>query len=170
MSRGCFTDPMPKKLEDPKTPMYYTVVKEGAGAFASRGTQAHIFYTCSYRDGTLLESCYETGDTLSFIVGVNHVPAGIDLATHGMRIGEIRRATVTPFMGLRRKYPEYMSRDSVLIYMIELMDVREDPVEVEARMIQEELDRAEQAARDAGTWIEEDVPHVDDLPMREMKD
>jgi peptidylprolyl isomerase len=92
---------------------------------AREGDEVRIHETISYLDGTLLFSSREMLNPLKFRIGGKQVIEGVEEGVKGMRTGEIRKMIIPPALSKRAFYPDFMSPDSTLLYMVVLVEILE---------------------------------------------
>lgn len=102
--------------------LQYMTLKEGVGESAKIGQDVKIHESTSYRDGTLIFTS-ENMDPLQFTLGGTMVIKGVDEGVQGMKKGEIRKLIVPTSLSKRSSYPPILSKDSILVYKIELIDI-----------------------------------------------
>lgn len=102
--------------------LQYTILKEGLGESARVGQDVKIHESTSYRDGTLIFTS-ENIEPLQFTLGGTMVIKGVDEGVQGMKKGEIRKLIVPTSLSQRSSYPPILSKDSILVYKIELIDI-----------------------------------------------
>jgi FKBP-type peptidyl-prolyl cis-trans isomerase len=103
--------------------LVYEVVTEGSGPPAKPGEYVLIRESTSLADGTVIFSNLTADKPLKFLLGGNQVIAGVDEAVTGMRAGERRKLVVPPALSKRSKYPEGLSPDATLYYVLELVEI-----------------------------------------------
>ncbi|MBA3973577.1 MAG: hypothetical protein C0504_05070 [Candidatus Solibacter sp.] len=101
----------------------YRVLVEGRGTPSKAGDQVRIHETTSLEDGTLIFSTRTKDKPLKFLLGGNHVVAGVDEAVTGMRVGERRKLIVPPSLSKRSSYPSNTAPDATLHYDIQLVEI-----------------------------------------------
>lgn len=104
--------------------LQYKILKEGIGEGVKEGQDIRIHESTSYRDGTLIFSS-EGMPPLQFTVGSKMVIQGVEEGVLGMKKGEIRKLIVPTSLSKRRSYPPILSKDSILVYKVELIDIIE---------------------------------------------
>ncbi len=102
--------------------LQYKILKEGTGEEAKVGQDVKIHESTSYRDGTLIFSS-EGMKPIQFTLGGKIVIEGVDEGIRGMKKGEIRKLIVPTSLSKRSSYPPILSKDSILVYQIELIDI-----------------------------------------------
>ncbi len=104
--------------------LQYKILKEGSGEGAKIGQEVKIHESTSYRDGTLIFSSKDM-QPIQFMLGAKIVIEGVDEGVRGMKKGEIRTLIVPTSLSKRSSYPPILSKDSILVYRIELIDILE---------------------------------------------
>ncbi|WP_299769388.1 FKBP-type peptidyl-prolyl cis-trans isomerase [uncultured Dokdonia sp.] len=102
--------------------LQYKILKEGTGEEAKTGQDVKIHESTSYRDGTVIFSSAGM-DPIQFTLGGKMVIQGVDEGVRGMKKGEIRKLIVPTSLSKRSSYPPILSKDSILVYRIELIDI-----------------------------------------------
>ena len=102
--------------------LQYKILKEGSGEEAKIGQDVKIHESTSYRDGTLIFSS-EHMEPIQFTLGGTMVIKGVDEGVQGMKKGEIRKLIVPTSLSKRTSYPPILSKDSILVYRVELIDI-----------------------------------------------
>lgn len=102
--------------------LQYKILKEGTGEEAKVGQDVKIHESTSYRDGTVIFSS-EGMNPIQFTLGGTMVIQGVDEGVRGMKKGEIRKLIVPTSLSKRSSYPPILSKDSILVYRIELIDI-----------------------------------------------
>jgi FKBP-type peptidyl-prolyl cis-trans isomerase len=106
-----------------KSGLRYTVLKPGTGDVAKSGQRVAIYESMSYLSGRQFYSIQSPAPPIEFTLGTKQVIDGVDEAVTGMKVGEIRTVIVPPPLSKRTEYPTYLSRDSTLVYRIELVEI-----------------------------------------------
>jgi FKBP-type peptidyl-prolyl cis-trans isomerase len=101
----------------------YTVVAPGSGAPARPGQSVLIHETTTLASGTVIFSSREKDTPVPFVLGANHVIAGVDEGVTGMRVGERRRLIIPPALSRRSSYPPNTPPDSTLYIDVELVSI-----------------------------------------------
>lgn len=102
--------------------LQYQILKEGIGEGAKVGQDVKIHESTSYRDGTLIFSS-ENMEPIQFTLGGTMVIKGVDEGVQGMKKGEIRKLIVPTSLSKRTSYPPILSKDSILVYKVTLIDI-----------------------------------------------
>jgi FKBP-type peptidyl-prolyl cis-trans isomerase len=96
----------------------------GSGVLAERASLVRVRYDASLNRGATIQKDI----TCSFRLGRREVIAGLEYGVEGMRVGGIRRITVSPHLGYRDAgVPGLIPPNAVLIFDLELLDVSEPP-------------------------------------------
>ena len=101
----------------------YTIEKAGTGQIAKTGDEVAIYETASYPAGKQVYSIEKPASPLKIVLGRHDAIAGVEEGVTGMKVGEIRRLIVPPALSKRKEYPAILSKDSTLIYRIELVGI-----------------------------------------------
>ncbi len=104
---------MPKgvKIED---------LRVGDGALAGRRTTVTLRYDGLLRRGDRFQST-----TCTFDMSRRNVIAGLRYGVEGMRVGGLRRLTISPYLAYRGAgVPGLIPPNAVLVFEVELLDVR----------------------------------------------
>ena len=102
----------------------YVIEKAGTGQAAKSGDEVAIYETASYPGGQLVYSIEKPAPPLKIVLGRHDAIAGVEEGVTGMKIEEIRRLVVPPALSKRTEYPSSLSKDSTLIYRIELVEIK----------------------------------------------
>ncbi len=124
---SCFNKEIPTQesgLITTPSGLQYKILKKGIGTGATLGQDVKIHESTSYRDGTLIFSS-EGMQPLQFTIGSKTVIQGVDEGVRGMKKGEIRKLIVPTSLSKRNSYPSILSKDSILVYKVELIDIIE---------------------------------------------
>ena len=63
---------------------------------AQNGDNVNVHYKGTFDDGTIFDSSYDRGTTISFTVGGGQMITGFDTAVNGMAVGEVKKVRLTP--------------------------------------------------------------------------
>ncbi|MBN8789160.1 MAG: FKBP-type peptidyl-prolyl cis-trans isomerase [Terrimonas sp.] len=107
-----------------KSGLKYTVLKAGSGELAKVGQEVVIYESMGYLSGKQFYSIEKPAPPIKFTLGKKQVIDGVDEAVTGMKVGEIRKLIVPPALSKRNEYPDYLSKDSTLVYKVELVEIR----------------------------------------------
>jgi FKBP-type peptidyl-prolyl cis-trans isomerase len=106
-----------------KTGLIYETIVQGSGAMTKRGDKVRIHETLSLPDGRVIFNSREKNQTVTFILGGNHVIPGVDEGVTGMRVGERRKLLVPPSLDGRKFDPSFIPADAIRRYDIELVEI-----------------------------------------------
>ncbi len=106
------------------TGLKYTVLQQGTGEPAKKGEEVAIFESMGLLSGKVFYSIERPSSPIKFTLGQKQVIDGVDEAVTGMKVGEIRRVIVPPSLSKRQEYPDFLPRDSTLLYKIELVEIK----------------------------------------------
>ncbi len=106
-----------------KSGLTYTILKTGEGETAKTGQEVAIYESMGYLNGKQFYSIEKPAPPIKFTLGKKQVIDGVDEAVTGMKVGEIRKLIVPPALSKRIEYPGYLSKDSTLIYKVELVEI-----------------------------------------------
>jgi len=103
----------------------------GTGNTARDDSEVRINYTCWLYDakapdhhGAKIDSSYDSGRPLSFLIGSNEVVEGMDSGVKGMKVGGKRTIIVPSRMGYgHRGSPPDVPANSALVFDIQLLEV-----------------------------------------------
>ncbi|MEP7322546.1 MAG: FKBP-type peptidyl-prolyl cis-trans isomerase [Saprospiraceae bacterium] len=101
----------------------FIVLKAGSGEAAKIGQEVAIYESMSYQSGKQFYSIEKPAPAIKFTLEKKQVIAGIDEAVTGMKTGEIRKLIVPTALSKRNEYPDYLSKDSTLVYKVELVEI-----------------------------------------------
>ena len=122
------TEPGDTERATQQTPsgLRYVDLALGQGELAEPGHQVVIHYVGTLVDDSVFDSSRERGTPFEFGLGKNQVIRGFDEGVTGMRVGGKRRLLIPPDLGYgERGSPPKIPPSSVLIFEVELLDVRE---------------------------------------------
>ncbi len=103
--------------------LQYTVIKTGIGPTAKSGNEVAIYESVSYLSGKLIYKIERPAPPIKFTIGKKDVIAGVEEAVTGMQVGEIKRLIIPPHLSKRESYPDILSKDSTLLYHVELVEI-----------------------------------------------
>jgi FKBP-type peptidyl-prolyl cis-trans isomerase FkpA len=121
----------PPARADDVTSMTVKDVVVGTGNTARDDSEVRINYTGWLYDakapdhhGAKIDSSYDSGRPLSFLMGSNEVIEGMDSGVRGMKVGGKRTIIMPSHMGYgRRGSPPDVPANSALVFDIELLEV-----------------------------------------------
>ncbi len=97
--------------------------KIGNGKEARDGSKLTVHYVGKLVDGTTFDSSRDKNRTFSFILGDGMVIEGWDIGLQGMKVGGIRKLTISPDLGYGSDDHNKIPGNSTLLFEIELLDV-----------------------------------------------
>ncbi|OGG47514.1 hypothetical protein A3D66_01050 [Candidatus Kaiserbacteria bacterium RIFCSPHIGHO2_02_FULL_50_9] len=84
-----------------------------------------VNYTGTLQDGTVFDSSASRGVPFTFTLGAHEVIQGWDQGLVGMKVGGKRVIVVPPTLGYGDRQIGSIPPDSTLIFMVELLDVKD---------------------------------------------
>lgn len=112
----------PTQLVKSGSGLVHEVVRQGTGASAKPG-QTVLIHEILTVDGKQIFSSRDKNKPVKFLLGGNQVIPGVDETVTGMRVGELRKATVPPALDGRTFDPKFIRPDADRHYEIELMEI-----------------------------------------------
>jgi FKBP-type peptidyl-prolyl cis-trans isomerase len=104
----------------------YAELAIGQGELAEPGRRVVIHYVGTLVDDSVFDSSRERGAPFEFALGKSQVIRGFEEGVTGMRVGGKRRLVIPPELGYgERGSPPKIPPSSVLIFEVELLDVKE---------------------------------------------
>jgi peptidylprolyl isomerase len=118
-------EPLVGSFETTASGLQIAVQSEGTGATASQGQTVAVHYSGFLTDGTPFDSSLASGQPIEFVLGVRAVIDGWDEGLTGMAVGERRKLVIPPDLAYGADgYPPVIPPNSVLVFDVELMDVK----------------------------------------------
>lgn len=100
-------------------------LREGTGAEARAGNSVTVHYVGTLTDGKKFDSSRDRGRGFSFRLGAGEVIAGWDQGVAGMKVGQLRRLTISPDLAYgARGFPPVIPPNSTLVFEVELLSVQ----------------------------------------------
>ena len=100
-------------------------LRPGAGAEAVAGKTVTVHYVGTLTNGQKFDSSRDRGSGFSFRLGAGEVIAGWDQGVAGMKIGQMRRLTISPDLAYgARGFPPVIPPNSTLVFEVELLSVK----------------------------------------------
>ena len=100
-------------------------LKPGAGAEARAGNTVTVHYVGTLTNGQKFDSSRDRGRGFSFRLGAGEVIAGWDQGVAGMKVGQVRRLTISPDLAYgARGFPPVIPPNSTLVFEVELLSVQ----------------------------------------------
>lgn len=100
------------------------VLAQGDGDAAKKGDKIQVHFVGSILDGGVFDSSRARSAPFSFWLGERQVIPAWDEGLMGMKEGEVRRLVVPPDLGYGSEPKPGIPANSVLVFEIELLDVR----------------------------------------------
>lgn len=99
-------------------------LKVGTGAEAVAGKKISVNYKGTLTNGTQFDSSYDRGQPFEFTLGSGQVIQGWDQGFAGMKVGGKRKLTIPPDLGYGSRDMGTIPPNSVLIFEVELLEVK----------------------------------------------
>ena len=100
-------------------------VRQGTGAEARAGNTVTVHYVGTLTDGKKFDSSRDRGKGFEFRLGAGEVIAGWDQGVAGMKVGQVRKLTISPDLAYgARGFPPVIPPNSTLVFEVELLGVR----------------------------------------------
>ena len=100
-------------------------IRPGTGAEARSGTTVTVHYVGTLTDGKKFDSSRDRGKGFTFRLGAGQVIAGWDQGVAGMKVGQVRKLTISPDLAYGAGgFPPVIPPNSTLVFEVELLDVR----------------------------------------------
>lgn len=100
-------------------------IKLGTGVAAEIGNTVFVHYVGTLEDGTKFDSSKDRNEPFSFTLGVGQVIKGWDLGVLGMKVGGVRKLTISPDLAYGQAgIPGVIPENATLIFEVELLEVR----------------------------------------------
>lgn len=100
-------------------------IKPGTGVAAEIGNTVFVHYVGTLEDGTKFDSSKDRNEPFSFTLGVGQVIKGWDLGVLGMKVGGVRKLTISPDLAYGQAgIPGVIPENATLIFEVELLEVR----------------------------------------------
>ena len=95
------------------------------GAEARAGNTVTVHYVGTLTDGKKFDSSRDRGKGFEFRLGAGEVIAGWDQGVAGMKVGQVRKLTISPDLAYgARGFPPVIPPNSTLVFEVELLGVR----------------------------------------------
>ncbi|MEZ0373861.1 MAG: FKBP-type peptidyl-prolyl cis-trans isomerase [Candidatus Sericytochromatia bacterium] len=100
-------------------------IKFGSGAEAKAGDTVRVHYTGFLTNGKKFDSSRDRDEPFEFPLGAGRVIKGWDMGVAGMRVGGIRKLTISPELayGNRDVGDGLIPPNSTLIFEVELLEI-----------------------------------------------
>jgi peptidylprolyl isomerase len=112
-----------QQMEEPD--LDYEILERGTGDAIGEGDTIMYHETVRYKSGKELYTTRDLGIPVRMTIGDGTAIQGVDLGVRGMTVGELRRIIIPPALSKREEYPPIIHPDSVLVYDIELLEIKE---------------------------------------------
>ena len=100
-------------------------IRQGTGAEARAGNTVTVHYVGTLTDGKKFDSSRDRGKGFEFRLGAGEVIAGWDQGVAGMKVGQVRKLTISPDLAYgARGFPPVIPPNSTLVFEVELLGVR----------------------------------------------
>jgi len=100
-------------------------IRQGTGAEARAGNTVTVHYVGTLTNGQKFDSSRDRGKGFEFELGAGEVIAGWDQGVAGMKVGQVRRLTISPDLAYGAKgFPPVIPPNSTLVFEVELLSVR----------------------------------------------
>jgi FKBP-type peptidyl-prolyl cis-trans isomerase FkpA len=100
-------------------------IRQGTGAEARAGNTVTVHYVGTLTDGKKFDSSRDRGKGFEFELGAGEVIAGWDQGVAGMKVGQVRKLTISPDLAYGAKgFPPVIPPNSTLVFEVELLAVR----------------------------------------------
>jgi len=100
-------------------------LREGNGAEARAGNHVTVHYVGTLTNGQKFDSSRDRGQGFGFRLGAGEVIPGWDQGVAGMKVGQMRRLTISPDLAYgARGFPPVIPPNSTLVFEVELLAVR----------------------------------------------
>lgn len=116
------------KILEPEK-LQYTLMQEGKGEVVTENTIPTIKYSGKCLDGTSLGSSEQNGGTIA--LPLKQTIPGFKKGVMGMKVGEKRKLFIHPDLGYGKS--GQLPPNSLLIFEIEVVDVKPEPVKTETK-------------------------------------
>jgi FKBP-type peptidyl-prolyl cis-trans isomerase FkpA len=100
-------------------------LQAGSGAEARSGNKVTVHYVGTLTDGKKFDSSRDRGEGFTFRLGAGEVIAGWDQGVAGMKVGQMRKLTISPDLAYgARGFPPVIPPNSTLVFEVELLAVQ----------------------------------------------
>ena len=100
-------------------------IRQGTGAEARAGNTVTVHYVGTLTNGSKFDSSRDRGKGFEFELGAGEVIAGWDQGVAGMKVGQVRKLTISPDLAYgARGFPPVIPPNSTLVFEVELLEVR----------------------------------------------
>ena len=113
------------KAKQTDSGLYYIIEKKGKGTQAEAGKTVSVHYKGTLLDGTKFDSSYDRNEPIEFKLGVGQVITGWDEGITLLKVGSKGKLLIPSELAYGSRSAGKIPPYSVLIFDIELMDVKE---------------------------------------------
>jgi FKBP-type peptidyl-prolyl cis-trans isomerase len=100
-------------------------LRPGTGAEAKAGQQVSVHYVGTLADGKKFDSSRDRNDPFDFTLGAGQVIKGWDQGVAGMKIGGLRKLTISPQLAYGAAgFGKVIPPNATLVFEVELLGVR----------------------------------------------
>jgi FKBP-type peptidyl-prolyl cis-trans isomerase FkpA len=100
-------------------------VRQGEGPEARSGNTVTVHYVGTLTDGKKFDSSRDRGKGFTFRLGAGQVIAGWDQGVAGMKVGQVRKLTISPDLAYGGAgFPPVIPPNSTLVFEVELLSVQ----------------------------------------------
>ena len=100
-------------------------ITEGVGVGATSGQTVVVDYMGMLTDGTVFDSSIPRGQPFTVHLGRGEVIRGWDLGIVGMKVGEVRKLTISPELGYGKDgFPGVIPPEATLIFEVTLRAIK----------------------------------------------
>jgi FKBP-type peptidyl-prolyl cis-trans isomerase FkpA len=110
-------------MERTGTGLYIQDIVTGDGTEVRPGHRVQIYYIGWLADGTAIDVTAPPEDPVEFRVGEGRLIQGLEQGVQGMRPGGQRRMVIPPALGYGSRQPAPVPPNSVLVFLVELVEV-----------------------------------------------
>lgn len=125
-----FNELSPTDNQNAQTPQTGVVIEDivvGKGLQAEVGDTLTVHYVGTLSDGKVFDSSFDRNTPFDFLLGEGQVIRGWDEGFLGMKVGGKRVLTIFPDYGYGAQGVGTIPPNSVLIFEVELLDVKKSP-------------------------------------------
>lgn len=106
-------------------PLVMEIIKEGAGEPAKSGDTVTVSYVGTLTNGTEFDKSANHGDgKFSFKLGEGMVIRGWEEGIAGMKVGEVRKLTISPEYGYGNRAIGSIPANSTLVFVVEMFEIK----------------------------------------------
>lgn len=105
----------------PKEGVQVDVLVKGSGREAISGAEVRVHYTAWLTNGVKVDSSHDRGEVFGFTMGRNEVIPGWEEGMVGMKVGEVRKFTISPENAYGPKGKANVPPNSTIVFEVELI-------------------------------------------------